>query len=444
MKNSGPDSPQTIRGLLHRRSQRALLDTRTHQEADILTAPMVGPFGKGFHTLHTPAGTEYVVGDASGITFAPNTQVMVANPGGLGDRAVLGGAPANKKGAVSRSRNPRRRGTVVLESNQYAFGSDGLGSMLAMLYSDGTYVSTRATETEVSGSYTGCILTDSSLVVGDGSLLLHDTTTLRVWDVEGAAFYSYTVPVGWVNPTALYYQNGYLYWCEFEDIPQAGIGVGDATFDYRLRKAATDLTGVSTVATVTSADASTFGVQFTAYDHPAEPWAFGVDSDGAVLYFGFKVTETINYETIEWYGLQARFNIAGGAPSTRAWTLSEIGDGVDNAPPTFAGGFPAATIGGASFAICAPEPAMHSVLSKSDNAGSAAADLWGISDLDAISGLLSFNVGTGGSVLQVCAGTSGAADAIYRGVSSGTVITTSIDAFDTTPNYPTAMFYYGT
>ena len=67
MKNSGPNSPQTIRGLLNRRSQRALLDTRAQQEADILTAPMVGPFGKGFHTLHTPAGTEYVVGDASRI-----------------------------------------------------------------------------------------------------------------------------------------------------------------------------------------------------------------------------------------------------------------------------------------------------------------------------------------------------------------------------------------
>ena len=271
MKNTGPNSPQTIRGLLNRRSQRALLDTRTHQEADILTAPMVGPFGKGFHTLHTPAGTEYVVGDASGITFAPNAQVMVANPGGLGNRAVLGGAPANKKGGAARSRNPRRRGVPVLESNQYAFGTDGLGSMLAMLYSDGTYVSTRATETEVSGSYTGCILTDSSLVVGVGSLLLHDGSQLKVWDVEGGVFHTYSIPAGWTNASPPYYQNGVLYWVEVEDIPAGAIGSGDTTFDYRLRTAATDLSGVTTVTKVTSAAASSYGAPYTIYDLPPEP-----------------------------------------------------------------------------------------------------------------------------------------------------------------------------
>lgn len=442
MKNTGPDSPQTIRGLLNRRSQRALLDTRTHQEADILTAPMVGPFGKGFHTLHTPAGTEYVVGDASGITFAPNAQVMVANPGGLGDRAVLGGAPANKKGAVSRSRNPRRRGTVVLDANQYAFGSDGLGSMLAMLYSDGTYVSTRATETEVSGSYTGCILTDSSLLVGDGSLLLHDTTTLRVWDVEGAAFYSYTVPAGWTNPTALYYQNGYLYWCEFEDIPQAtgsgGGSIGDSTFDYRLRRAATDLTGVTTITTVTSANATTYGLPYTAYDSPAYPFAFAVDNDGAVLYIGAFVTEVINHEIITWVGVQARFNISGGAPSLRDWNIDEFRTGLGTAPPTSSGGFLCATIGTTSFAICIELGAGHSVMSKADNASAAASDLWPTTNLDAGISPQSFNVGTGGSVLQVYGSYY-----LLRGVASGTEITNAVEAFDGT-NYPTAMFYYGT
>lgn len=124
MKGNGPNSPQTIRGLLNRRSQRAILDTRAHQEADILMAPMAAPFGKGFHKLTTPAGTEYTVGDASGMTFAPNAQVMVANPGGLGHRAVLGKAPPNRNGGAARTRNPRRRGTPVLESNQYAFGYD--------------------------------------------------------------------------------------------------------------------------------------------------------------------------------------------------------------------------------------------------------------------------------------------------------------------------------
>ena len=443
MKNTGPNSPQTIRGLLNRRSQRALLDTRTHQEADILTAPMVGPFGKGFHTLHTPAGTEYVVGDASGITFAPNAQVMVANPGGLGNRAVLGGAPANKKGGAARSRNPRRRGVPVLESNQYAFGSDGLGSMLAMLYSDGTYVSTRATETEVAGSYTGCILTDSSLLVGDGSLLLwNNGSDLKVWDVDGAAFYTYSVPSGWVNPTNLFYQNGFLYWCEFEDIPQAtgsgGGSIGDPTFDYRLRKATTDLVTVSTIATVTSANASTYGPPYTAYNSPAYPFAFAVDADGAVLYMGTYVTETINHEIITWQGLQARFNIAGGAPSTRAFTIDEFRSGLDTAPPTSGGGFPCVTLGTTAFAICSESGSGHSVLSKSDDASAAAVDLWGVSDFASITPL-SFSVGTGGSILQVYGAPP---ETIIRGIASGTEITNAVEAFDGT-NYPTAMFYYG-
>ena len=445
MKRHGPNSPLTIRGLRDRYSQRGNLDARAQMEADLGTAEMVGPWGKGFDLMKNPGGSQtYIVGNLAGGTLAPGASGLVGNTSGRpGALQRLGRSPAGKKGPGNAARSARRRGSVTTPANQYAFGSDGLGSMLAMLYADGVYVSTRATETEISGAYTGCILSDSSLVLGDGALLLHDTTSLKVWDVENAAFYSYAVPSGWVNPTALYYQGGYLGWCEFEEIPQAEVGTGDATFDYRLRKAATDLTSVTTVATVTSANASTFGVPFTAYDHPPEPWAFGVDADGAILYMGFEVTEIINYETIEWHGLQSRFATAGGAPSTRAWTLSELGDGIDNAPPTFAGGFPAATIGTSSLAICAPEPALHSVLSKSDDASSAAASLWGDSDLDAITGLLSFNVGTGGAVLQVCAGTSGGAEALYRGVGGGTVVTETIEPFDEVPNTPTAFYYYG-
>ena len=443
MKGNGPNSPQTVRGLLNRRSQRAILDTRAHQEADILMAPMAAPFGKGFHKLTTPAGTEYTVGDASGTTFAPNAQVMVANPGGLGHRAVLGKAPPNRNGGAARARNTRRRGTVALESNQYAFGYDVDSNLLAMLYADGAYVSTRATTVDPGGSHTGCILSDSSSLVGDGSLLLWGNgTALRVWDVEGEATYSYSVPSGWVNPTPLYYQNGFLYWCEFEDIPQAtgsgGGSIGDPTFDYRLRKATTDLVTVSTIATVTSANASTYGPPYTAYNSPAYPFAFAVDADGAVLYMGTYVTETINHEIITWQGLQARFNIAGGAPSTRAFTIDEFRSGIDTAPPTSGGGFPCVTLGTTAFAICSESGSGHSVLSKSDDASAAAVDLWGVSDFASITPL-SFSVGTGGSILQVYGAPP---ETIIRGIASGTEITNAVEAFDGT-NYPTAMFYYG-
>ena len=429
MKNTGPDSPQTIRGLLNRRSQRGLLDTRVHQEADILTAPMVGPFGKGFHTLHTPAGTEYVVGDASGITFAPNAQVMVANPGGLGDRAVLGGAPANKKGAVSRSRNPRRRGTVVLESNQYAFGTDGV-DMHAMLYSEGTYVSTRATATEVSGSYTGCILTDSSLLVGDGSLLMKDGDTIKVWDVEGATFYTYTATAGWLLLTAPYYQNGLLYWVECEDFPD----LVTTAFDVRLRSAATDLTGTVTIQATTldisdaQSDLGGSVIEYFLNDSTDACHAAGiaVDANGAVVYFQCRPQDGNGERTDKWK-LQFRFLLVGGAPTVRQWSDPETVE------------FYGATIGTTSFVLAYWNSSPPDIYSKTDDASASAAILWPTGTLSSI-GIGAFNVGTGGSVLQVHSyGTS----TLVRGVGTGAVITTSIDAFDTTPNYPTAMFYYG-
>lgn len=437
MKNSGPNSPQTIRGLLNRRSLRGIMDTRWQQEADIVTAPMGNPFGKGFHELKTPSGTHYVVGDQTGgRTFAPDTEVMVAIPQGRHNKAVIGGAPLNKKGGGARTRSVRRRGTVTLDSNQYAFGQDVDSNLVAMLYVDGSYVSTRATIAPFGDSFTGCILSDSSALVGVGSLLMRGTENLYVWDVEGSATYSYAVPSGWVNPTSPYYQNGFLYWCEVEDIPQAGVGVGDATFDYRLRRSATDLTSVTTIATVTSANASSYGVPFTAYDAPADPWAFAVDADGAIFYVGFRVTEIVNYEISAWLGLQVRFPLAGGAPSTRSFTADEFRSGFGELAPSN-GGFACITVGSTSFAICCELGSGHSVLSKTDDASAAAADLWPTTDFNAGVAPASFSVGTGGSVLQVYG-----SGYLLRGVSSGTEITNAVEAFDGT-NYPTSMYYFG-
>lgn len=434
MKNFGPNSPRTVRGLLERRKPRGVMDTRWHQEADIVTAPMSSPFGKGFHELKSPAGTRYLVADQTGgRTFAPDTEVMVAVPQGLHNKAVLGGAPSNKKGGTARTRSSRRRGTVVLGANQYAFGIDGLGNMVATLYSDGTYVSTRATEVEVAGSYTGCILTDSSAVVGDGSLLMRGASGLYVWDVEGAATYSYSAPGGWLILTAPYYQNGLLYWVECEDFPD----LTTVDFDVRLRSAATDLTGASTITTtnltIAAAQSDLGGsvIEYFEYSGGVPDVGAGilVDEDGAVVYF-FCRPQDGNGERTDYWNLQFRFALSGGAPSYRLWSAPE---GTE---------FSGVTIGVTSFAFFISRADLGyipAVMSKADNSSAAAADYWDTSTLET-SGASSISIGTGGSVIQIHS--SAASGYLIRGVASGTVITSSIEAFDGT-NYPTAMYYFG-
>ena len=431
MKTHGPNSPQSIRGLRERRSLRGLLDTRRMAEADLRVAEYVGAFGKGFHTVKNPGGGDsYIVADQTGgRTFAPGTSILLGSPTGLPGEAVLGGAPAGKKGGRSTTRNPRRRGTVAVGSNQYAFGFDGLGAMVACLYSEGTYVSTRATATQA-GDFTGCILTDSSLLVGDGSALLKDSSDLAVWDVENTTVHSYSVPAGWTNPTNLYYQNGFLYWCEIEDIS------GDTTFDVRLRKADTDLGNVSTLATYTSPDAvGDYGAPWIVWFVTARPLAFAVDADAAILYVESQVSDVSN--ATDWHGLQIRFLLSGSS-SFREFDTPELGvDGINLLTPP--NDFPCATVGTTSFAIAEPIDTVQSVLSKVDDASTPAAALWGASDLDSIP-VSSFHVALDGSTLQVH---SASAEKILRGVGAPAVVASSILPFDNTPNYPAAMFYFG-
>lgn len=426
MKTHGPDSPQSVRGLLERRRLRGLLDTRRLGEADLRTAEYVGPFGKAFHTVkNSGGGVTYVVADQTGgRTFSTGAAVIVGSETGQPGEAILGGAPAGKKGGVPRTRIPRRRGSVPTP-NQYAFGADGNGLMLAMLYSDANFLSTRGTTAELTGNACGCILTDSSELVGVGSLLFHGDTTLYVWDVEGTTVYSYAVPSGWKNPTNLYYQNGYLYWVEFEDIPVGGVGTGDSTFDYRLRRSNTDLTSVTTVTTATSPDVTDYGPSYAIYDSDPMPWAFAVDADGAVLYMGV-ATNSGAYEVPGEIGLQARFALSGGAPSVRDWSASELGGGT-LADGVGLGGYHCATIGTTSFAI-------EALYAKTDDASGAASSLWPSVAVTRES----FNVGTGGSVLQIYG-----SQTLLRGIASGTLVTNAVEAFDLTPTYPFAMYYFG-
>ena len=432
MKTHGPSTPQTIRGLLKRRSERAMLDARRTQEADLRSAEYVAPFGRGFHKVKNPGGaTEFIVADQTGgRTFSPGSAVLLGSETGFPGEAILGGAPAGKKGGTSRTRSPRRRGTPTLEANQYAFGSDGDGNMLAMLYADASYVATRATASEVSGSYTGCVLSDSSAMIGDGSLLLRDGDTLRVWDVESEAFYSYTTSVGWLALAGPVYAAGSLYWVECEDFPN----LTTVDFDLRLRKSDTDLTNVVTVRTVnlTIADAQTaLGgsvIEYFQYDGTDVSRSAGIaaDADGAVVYFQCRPQDG-NGERTDSYRLQYRFPVNGDAPSSRAW---------DDPETVY---FYGLALASGSFALAFWNSTPSDIYTKADEATNAAAVYWPTGSLDSY-GIGSFSVGTGGQVLQVH---SYGASTIARGVTSGAVITSSIEAFDEVPNYPSAMFYFG-
>jgi hypothetical protein len=146
-----------------------------------------------------------------------------------------------------------------------------------------------------------------------------------------------------------------------------------------------------------------------------------------VVYFQCRPQDG-NGERTDLWKIQFRFLLVGGAPTVRQWSDPETVE------------FYGATIGTSSFALAYWNASPPDIYSKSDDATAAAAILWTTGTLSSI-GIGAFNVGTGGSVLQVH---SFATSTLVRGVGTGAVITTSIDAFDTTPNYPTAMFYYGT
>lgn len=436
MKRHGPNSPLTIRGLRDRYSQRGNLDARAQMEADLGTAEMVGPWGKGFDLMKNPGGSQtYIVGNLAGGTLAPGASGLVGNTSGRpGALQRLGRSPAGKKGPGNAARSARRRGSVTTPANQYAFGSDGVGSMLAMLYADGLYVSTRATETEVSGLYTGCITTDSSETVGVGSLLMKDGDTLKVWDVEGSIFYTYTPSAGWLVLTPAYYQNGKLYWIECEDFPD----VTTVDFDVRLRRADTDLSNVATITTrnLTIAEAqSDLGgstIEYFTYGggSPDVAASLLVDADGAVVYFACRPQDG-NGERTDYWPIQFRFALSGGAPTYRLWTEPE---GTE---------FSGVTLGTTSFAFFITRADLgfnQAVMAKSDDASAAAADLWSTSTLDGITAA-AISIGTGGDILQIHS-VSGSGY-LLRGVGSGTVVTSSIEPFDETPNYPTALYFFG-
>lgn len=425
MKTHGPNSPQSIRGLRERRKLRGLLDTRRMAEADLRVAEYVAAFGKGFHKVKNPGGGEdYIVADQTGgRTFAPGTSILLGSQTGMPGEAVLGGAPAGKKGGIARTRATRRRGsTAPAASNQYAFGNDGV-DLYAMLYSEGTYVSTRSTLTLPAETVCGVILTDSGLLVGDGSALLSTGatgTSIKVWDVEGATTYSYSVAAGWMLAAWPVYSDGAIYWLEVED-GTAISGHLDTTMQIRLCTALTDLTSDSVIRTETL-NAGDFGGTLHWHADSFTQGTFMADSDGAVAYVT-AVPHEAGHGTPYVSNYQWRWALSGGAGTYRDASADTYLPGVTSS-------LFCAALSAGGFRIAAGE-----VWGKTDDATNQATLIAaGISGLPRC-----INVGLDGTTYQTYSTTAGIPDGIYR---NGATITTTVDAFDAV-NYPDQMFYFG-
>lgn len=429
MKTHGPQSPQSQRGLRNRRSLPGVLDARRMAEADLRAGEMVSPFGKGFFKVKNPGGaTEYIVADQTGgRTFAPGSSVVLGSFTGLPGEVVIGGSPPGKKGGSSRTRSPRRRGTAATPANQYAFGIAADGDLRAMLYADATYVSTLGTSA-ANGSCTvvDCILTDSSLVVGDGSVVLYDSAAEqhKVWDVDGNVTYSYSAPAGW-SILSIYprYYDGAIYWVEYE----TGItGHLDATGQIRLRTAATDLTGESTIATATMTATDEVG-----FDHFHEPFlhnaAVMVDADGAVVYAYADPEVTGHGTPSSPLRKQYRIALSGGATTSRYFDA-------DTYPivDVTATNYPTAGSPAGGFRLFDGT----NVYSKLDDATNEATILYTPS---ASGQAASINFSPAGTSLQFCHGTDSSDFHIYR---NNALVASSVDFFDTTQGV-TAMFYFG-
>lgn len=329
MKTHGPNSPQDIRGLRDRRSSRGVLNTRRMAEADMRTGEMVQPFGNGFFRVKNPGGAvDYIVADQTGgRTFAPGSSIILASDTGTQGESVLGGAPPNKKGGVSRTRSPRRRGTVTAENDYYAFWSDGR----AGLYSDGSFVSYRATGGPTIAGTPSLIHADGASLVGDGSIVYRvDSENLASWDVENELDYTYAVPAGYVA-TPPVYADSWVWWIEREAVQHGSPGAYKTYF--RLRKSRTDFSSVSTVATYECEHYIGFSVNWDV----AGAMRFALTTSGAIAHADWE--DSVATEVIG--TINVRIARDGGSAADSGWPA--VGPGTDIGAWQFDVGLPTPT-----------------------------------------------------------------------------------------------------
>lgn len=428
---------RSIREAMDRRTVEGAKNARREAEADIRRASYVGPEGRGYDLVEDfVTGEQYVVKDLSGgRSMKPGSEVPIGGYSGSAAMFRLG-SPAgggSKFGAPSRGR--RRYSTVEAaeEANQYAFGS---GSTVAMLYNDGTFLSTRQTRIEDDlDTVCACILTDPSELVGDGSAI---TTSHQTWDVESDTVYSYTIPSGWNQRGNPYYRAGKIYWIESSDIEEP-VGpppiTGSETFQFRLRRANTDWTSDETLATVTLT-ATDFGVPWTYWMQEVdddEAQSVFVDDDAAVIYVNQRLGEP-NGEGIEYAKLQYRITLSGTVSGSREYDTPDE-------PPLSTG----ATISGSSFLVltyAGSDPSSVQLCSKGDNFSAGLSDLGSPFQIDSeATTALSASINAAASTFQVY-GAAGEARYIARGTTSLTLVTDEVDDF-TPGTKPYSMFYFG-
>ena len=172
-----------------RRTMRGVLDSRRFAEADLRMLEVVGAFGLAHLVVKNPGGEQqFIVANQSGQTFAPGAQVLGASTTGMPGEAVLGGAPGGKQGSGSRRPNRRQRPQDAT-ANQYAFGPTDTG-FAAFAYLDGALALVRAETVEIDAEPCGCILYDSSGLVGAGSMLGRYGFGFQVWGVVSNTAYS--------------------------------------------------------------------------------------------------------------------------------------------------------------------------------------------------------------------------------------------------------------
>ena len=200
----------------------------------------------------------------------------------------------------------------------------------------------------------------------------------------------------------------------------------DATGQFRLRSAATDLTGAATIATVTMTATDEAG-----FDHFHDPFMHGaalmVDADGAVVYAYADAEVSGHGLPASALRLQYRIALSGAASAGRnfdADTYPILDSSSTN--------YPTAGLASGGFYVFDGTD----LIFKTDDASAEAA----LSATPSVSGTpLSMNIGPNGTTIQVCHGNGYANFHIFR---NNTLIASSVDAFDGTQDI-SAMFYYG-
>jgi hypothetical protein len=220
------------------------------------------------------------------------------------------------------------------------------------------------------------------------------------------------------------YHDGLIYILEVED-GSAIAGHADSTMQFRLRSALTDLTGDTTISTITMT--ATDYDQGNGTDHyHSDSYNSGtlmVDDDHAVVYLEISHHEP-GHGVIQEQHYQYRITLAGGAESHRDYRLDTY---YLAASPLLH----AATLSGTSFIVGGDDE----IYAKVDDASTQATLL----DSGLTGTTASINSAPNGSTWQVYNATGGVPDGIWR---NGNVVTATIDSYDTV-NYPEQMFYFG-